>query len=113
VDRKNRIERPGIGRWKFVDDSGKESPVNQIRITSDGDIRIPKSVARKYHWMPGKILILHETAEGLLLKPASPFPNTSLDDVASSLKWSGPPKTLEDMEEAIQKGVMESANDRR
>ena len=87
--------------------------MNQIRITPDGDIRIPKSVARKYRWTPGRILVLHETAEGLLLKPASPFPKTSLDDVASSLKWSGPPKTLEDMEEAIQKGVMEPANDRR
>ncbi len=32
---------------------------------------------------------------------------TRLEDVAGSLKWSGPPKTLADMNDAISRGVRE------
>lgn len=92
--------------------------MEQIRITQDGDIRIPESVLRKLNWTPKTKLILQETREGLILKPAQPVKHdppifrTTLEDVASSLPWSGPPKTLEEMEEAIRKGALESADDR-
>lgn len=78
--------------------------MEEIRITQDGIIRIPKSILRKYNWTPETKLILKETREGLILKPAqtvktaSPFPPTTLEDVASFLRWPGPPKTLEEME---------------
>jgi bifunctional DNA-binding transcriptional regulator/antitoxin component of YhaV-PrlF toxin-antitoxin module len=102
-------------RWPI----DKENLMEPIRFTPDGDIRIPKSVLRKYHWTPKTKLILQETGEGLLIKPAqpvkpaSPFPRTTLEDVVSLARWSGPAKTLEEMEEAIRKGALESADDRR
>jgi hypothetical protein len=47
-----------------------------------------------------------------LLKPETPFQETMLDEVASCLKYHGKkPKSLEDMEKAIQQGAMESARD--
>ena len=39
---------------------------------------------------------------GILLKPETPFQETMLDEVASCLKYHGKPKSLEDMEKAIQ-----------
>jgi hypothetical protein len=46
-----------------------------------------------------------------LLKPETPFQETTLDEVASCLKYHGKPKSLEDMEKAIQQGAKESARD--
>jgi len=35
------------------------------------------------------------------------FPPTTLDEVAGCLHYNGPPKTLMDMEDAIERGVRE------
>lgn len=40
------------------------------------------------------------------------FPETTVEDVAGCLKYDGEPKTLEEMEEAIEKGVVERFGDR-
>jgi hypothetical protein len=45
---------------------------------------------------------------GDLLQSSKFFLVTKLDDVAGCLKYSGKPKTLEDMDNAIRQGVEES-----
>jgi hypothetical protein len=49
--------------------------------------------------------MVEETPEGVLLKPAPLFPPTRPEDVYGILKYSGPPKTIEEMDA----GVMEEA----
>jgi len=39
--------------------------------------------------------------------PVAPFPETTLDEVTTCLKYTGKPKSLSDMQDAIKKGVNE------
>ena len=48
---------------------------------------------------------------GILLKSETLFQETMPDEVDSCLKYQGKPKSLEDMEKAIQHGAKESARD--
>lgn len=43
--------------------------------------------------------------EGLLLKPIKRLPRAQLEDVAGCLKYEGPAKTIEQMDEAIRQTV--------
>ena len=51
---------------------------------------------------------LIDTGDGILLRAEKPFPRTSIEAVAGILKYTGKPKSLEDMEAAIKKGAKES-----
>ena len=48
-----------------------------------------------------------ETSDGVLLRAKSPFPRTTIDQVAGCLNYKGKAKTLADMQLAIKRGVEE------
>lgn len=75
------------------------------KISSKGQVVIPKSLRVAHHWETGQELVVVDVGDGILFKPKSPFAETGIDDVASSLKFTGKTRTLEDMDEAIRKGV--------
>lgn len=77
------------------------------RLSSKGQIIIPKRLRSVYQWQPGQEFVVLETEEGILLKARRPFPTTDLDEVAGSLPFEGPSKSLEEMADAIRKGVAE------
>jgi AbrB family looped-hinge helix DNA binding protein len=83
------------------------------RLSSKGQVIIPKEVRMRRRWEPGQELQTIETEEGLLLKPVSPFPETSLQEVISCLPYSGKTKSLQEMEEAIKTGARRQKRDRR
>ncbi|MCK5405767.1 MAG: AbrB/MazE/SpoVT family DNA-binding domain-containing protein [Desulfobulbaceae bacterium] len=78
-------------------------------LSSKGQVIIPKPIRKTHHWEPGQRLEVIESGNGILLKPAKPFPETTLADVAACLPYKGKTKTLTDMEEAIKKGAQETA----
>ncbi len=77
------------------------------RMSSKGQVIIPKALRESHHWEEGQELIAIDMGDGILLKPKKPFPETTLDRVAGCLKYIGTPKSLEDMEDAIRQGVEE------
>lgn len=81
-------------------------------LSSKGQVIIPKPIREARHWNPGQRLEVIESDEGILLKPAEPFPATSIADVAGCLVFKGKAKTLTEMEEAIARGVKETFRDR-
>lgn len=83
-----------------------------IRLSSKGQIIIPKSIRQTYRWTVGQEFTVEDIGDGVLLRPKAPFPRTTVADAAGCLKYPGPPKTLEDMEDAIRKGVLEQWHDR-
>jgi AbrB family looped-hinge helix DNA binding protein len=82
-------------------------------LSSKGQVIIPKPVRDARHWEPGQRLEIIDSGEGILLRPAMPFPETRLTDVAACLRYKGKAKTLTEMEEAISKGAREAVRDRR
>jgi AbrB family looped-hinge helix DNA binding protein len=83
------------------------------RLSSKGQVIIPKSVRQVHQWTAGQEFEVVNTGDGVLLRPIKPFPQTYLDEVAGCLAYSGTPKTLKEMEDAIAVGVREHRHDRR
>jgi AbrB family looped-hinge helix DNA binding protein len=83
------------------------------KLSSKGQVIIPKEIRNRHHWEPGQELQAIDTDDGILLRPTSPFPETTLREVASCLSFSDKARTLEDMEEAIKKGARTRKHDRR
>ena len=48
---------------------------------------------------------VEDTAEGVLLRPVRPMPETRVEDVAGLLRSKGRPKSLREMDEAVARGV--------
>ncbi len=82
------------------------------KLSSKGQVIIPKSLRTAHHWEVGQELVAIDMGDGILLKPKKPFSETTLEDVAGCLKYQGPPKSLVDMEDAIRQGVEELWHDR-
>jgi len=74
-------------------------------VSTKGQVILPKAIRQRRHWETGTRLIVEDTAEGVLLKAAPLFAPTRIEDVYGCLTYSGPPKTLEDMDAGIAAGV--------
>ncbi|MFM6688196.1 MAG: AbrB family transcriptional regulator, partial [Dolichospermum sp.] len=55
----------------------------------------------------GQELIIINLGYGILLKPKKTFPETKLEDAAGCLNYQGEAKTIEEMEQAVAKGIEE------
>ena len=75
------------------------------KLSSKGQIILPKSVRDARQWKPGTEFAVETVAGGILLRPLKPYPPTRIEELAGCLKYGGPPKTLEEMDEAITKEV--------
>lgn len=84
-----------------------ETFVETTKLSSKGQIILPKSVRESRRWQPGMEFIVEDRPEGVLLRPAKPFQPTRLQDVIGIAGYGGPAKTLEDMEKAIAQGTLE------
>lgn len=82
------------------------------RLSSKGQVIIPKALRAAHRWEAGQELIAIDVGDGILLKPKKPFQETTLADVAGCLKYCGKPKSLGELENAICQGVMEQWHDR-
>jgi AbrB family looped-hinge helix DNA binding protein len=70
-------------------------------VSTKGQVILPKAIREKRDWRAGTRLVVEETPEGVLLRRARVFPETRPEDVRGSLRWDGPPKTIEEMNAGI------------
>lgn len=84
-----------------------ELRMETTRLSTKGQLILPKAVRDAHGWRAGTEFSVHETQEGVLLKPVKPFPETRHEDVFGCLKWDGPPKTIEEMDQAITDEIRE------
>ena len=75
-------------------------------LTHQRHVVIPKTICDAYHLNIGQELEIELTPQGILLKPKTFLPKTKLEDVAGCLAYQGKTKTIEEMNEAIQEGVI-------
>ena len=87
--------------------------MESTKLSSKGQVIIPKHIRSSYHWETGQELIVidiarcnrfpeaFDTGDGILLKPKAPFSRSTLSEVAGSLKYQGAAKTIDDMNAAV------------
>jgi AbrB family looped-hinge helix DNA binding protein len=76
------------------------------RLSTKGQIILPKNIRDSRSWSPGTEFTVEETGDGLLLRPTGPFPETALDQVAGSLRLKRKAKTPAQMRNATRREVM-------
>ncbi len=76
-----------------------------IRLSSKGQLILPKSLRDAHGWHAGVEFVLIEAADGVFLKPLNPYAGITLDQLKGCLGFKGPKKSLKHMEAAIDKGA--------
>ena len=64
--------------------------MSTTRLSSRGQIVIPKSIREAHNWTAGQEFEIIESGNTLVLRPKKPFPETTLDEVAGCLEYDGP-----------------------
>ena len=82
------------------------------KLSSKGQIIIPKALRDAYNWQVGLEFMLIDTGDGILLKPVQTFTATTLEQVAGCLAYERPTKSLDEMDNAVQRAVLEAWHDR-
>jgi len=72
------------------------------KLSSKGQVIIPKGFRSSHHWEPGLELMVIDTGEGLLLKPKAPFAPSELSDVAGMLAGEVAPRSDAEIDEALK-----------
>jgi len=75
------------------------------KLSSKGQVVLPKSVRDEHGWVPGTEFEVESTADGVRLRAKAPFPRTELGQVFGSVSYAGPAKTLGEMDEGIRAAV--------
>jgi AbrB family looped-hinge helix DNA binding protein len=76
------------------------------RLSTKGQILLPKSIRVARDWRPGTAFTVEETGDGVLLRPAARFPSAGFEEVAGCLRTGGKSKTPAQMRTAIGREVL-------
>ncbi|MDZ4842326.1 MAG: AbrB/MazE/SpoVT family DNA-binding domain-containing protein [Hyphomicrobium aestuarii] len=71
------------------------------KLSSKGQIVIPKAAREAAGWKAGDELVVEPQTGGLLIRRKSPFRQTTMDEVVGCANYTGPRRTIEDMDAAI------------
>jgi AbrB family looped-hinge helix DNA binding protein len=83
----------------------------RTRVSTKGQVILPKAVRERHGWSAGTVLEIVDGPKGVTLKAAQTAPviaRTRPADVFGMLKqfYDGPPKTIQDMNAAIEAEVL-------
>lgn len=81
------------------------------KVSTKGQVILPKAVREQRRWGAGTKLLVEDTEDGVLLRKAPLFAPTTMDQVFGALAWKGKPKSLKDMEEAVEAEARRRARD--
>jgi AbrB family looped-hinge helix DNA binding protein len=73
----------------------------RTRLSSKGQVIIPKDVRERHGWRPGAELEVEEHGDAVVLRAAQAFPRTTVAQVFGCLKYEGPPLTIQQMNAAV------------
>ena len=80
--------------------------MENTRLSTKGQIILPKHIRTSRAWVPGTEFTVEETGDGVLLRPTGRFPEASLDQVAGCLRPQRKAKTVAQIDAAIRREVM-------
>jgi AbrB family looped-hinge helix DNA binding protein len=70
-------------------------------VSTKGQVILPKAVRNRHRWDAGTRLVVEDTADGVLLRPAPHFPESRPADVYASLPAKGKARTVEEMNAGV------------
>ena len=73
----------------------------RVRLSTKGQIVLPKSIRQRKNWEAGASLTIEETPEGVLLKDAPLFERTRVEDVFGMLNCPGRRLSIEEMDASV------------
>jgi bifunctional DNA-binding transcriptional regulator/antitoxin component of YhaV-PrlF toxin-antitoxin module len=60
------------------------------RLSNCEKVVLPQQGREAHHWRPDQEFEIAETEDGILLRPCSPFPDTTFDEVRGTTGYDGP-----------------------
>jgi AbrB family looped-hinge helix DNA binding protein len=72
------------------------------RLSSKGQIVVPRPIREAHRWKAGTTFEVVETADGILLRVARLFPQSRLEDVVGCAGYRGPARSVAEMDEAVR-----------
>lgn len=87
--------------------------MDTTKLSSKGQVVIPKALRDALRWEPGLELIWTATEGGLALKASTPFPPTELPAVAGMLKDKAASKSDEEIAAALNRDIRRTWHGRR
>ena len=85
----------------------KSLPSSATRLSTKGQLIIPKEIRDRHGWTPGIELIVEDHGDSVTLRRAGELPETTLEDLVGCTDYKGPARSLEEMEAAIARGARE------
>lgn len=82
--------------------------MQMTRMSSKGQVVIPREIRAAHAWTPGLEFEVEDRPEGVLLRPRTPFPRTSVSDVVGCTGYVGPRRALTEMRAAAPPGQVEA-----
>jgi AbrB family looped-hinge helix DNA binding protein len=75
-------------------------------VSSKGQVIIPKSIRDAYQLNVGQELEVEIVSQGILLKVKNKLPKSTLNDLIGCTGYQGKAKTVDEMTESIQQGII-------
>lgn len=85
----------------------KSSTQSATRLSTKGQLIIPKEIRDRHGWTTGTDLIVEDLGDSIVLRRADELPETTLEDLVGCTGYKGPTRSLEEMEAAIARGARE------
>ncbi|MDR2239535.1 MAG: AbrB/MazE/SpoVT family DNA-binding domain-containing protein [Zoogloeaceae bacterium] len=70
-------------------------------VSTKGQVILPKAIRDQRHWSTGTRLTVENMPDGVLLKSAPLFPQSSVEAVFGSLAYKGTALSVDDMNAAV------------
>ena len=79
------------------------------RLSTKGQVVIPKEIRDRHQWTAGEELWIEERNDGILLRSAGRRAKKNLSDLLGIAGYTGPRRSLEDMDAAVAEAAREQA----
>lgn len=76
--------------------------MTRTKLSSKGQVVIPKPVRDRHGWRAGAELEVEDRGDSVLLRAARAFPRTRIGQVRGCLRYRGPRVSLEEMDAAVR-----------
>lgn len=82
-------------------------------LSSKGQVVIPKPIRDAHRWKAGIRLVVEDSADGILIRPAHSFPKTELTQGVGCAGYKGPTVSIETMKSVVDQAIRKEWSGRK